>query len=348
MSTFFIPHQFVTAKRKIISVTAPTVPKTLTTYYANADVLLKGGNSEVGKQVTVILEGTENVDSMTEKMNVTWTIANTNGAPYDRTPGVANTFRWTIPASAFSNYDAAGCANYDSGTGTITGKVTITNKAAPTKGTVLPDTKSKAKYTVTKGGINGAAVCYTKSTEKNVTSATIPATVKINGVTYKVTAIANNAFANNKKITKVTIGSNVKTIGKKAFYKCTKLKTVKIGKNVTTIGSNAFYGCSKLSAVSLGSKVTTISDKAFYKCTSLTKITLPSKVKKIGKQAFYGCKKLKSITIKTTKLTKKNVGSSAFKGIYAKATIKVPKNKLTSYKKILKAKGVSSKAKIKK
>ena len=69
-------------------------------------------------------------------------------------------------------------------------------------------------------------------------------------------------------------------------------------------------------------------------------------LKKIGKQAFYGDKKLKTITIKTTMLTSKNVGSSAFKGIYAKATIKVPKSKLTSYKKILKAKGVSSKANI--
>ncbi len=38
----------------------------------------------------------------------------------------------------------------------------------------------------------------------------------------------------------------------------------------------------------------------------------------IKKLAFYGCKKLKSITISTTKLTKSNVGSNAFKGINAK------------------------------
>ena len=225
-------------------------------------------------------------------------------------------------------------------------KKTATTAQPPKKGDVVRDGKGTGNYKVT--DVTKKKVAYQTPSNKNATTISVPATVKINGVTYKVTAIANNAFANNKKITKVTIGSNVKTIGKKAFYKCTKLKTVKIGKNVTTIGSNAFYGCSKLTSVTIRSNVTTISDKAFYKCTSLTKITLPSKVKKIGKQAFYGCKKLKSITIKTTKLTKKNVGSSAFKGIYAKATIKVPKNKLTSYKKILKAKGVSSKAKIKK
>ena len=48
------------------------------------------------------------------------------------------------------------------------------------------------------------------------------------------------------------------------------------------------------------------------------------------------------------KVTSKNVGSKAFKGRYAKATKKVPKSKMIRYKKILKAKGVSSKAKIKK
>lgn len=202
----------------------------------------------------------------------------------------------------------------------------------------------KAYYKVT--DVKKKEVAYKAPSNKNVTTVSILDTVSIGGVTYKVTSIAGNAFANNTKLTKAAIGSNVKTIGKKAFYKCTKLKTVTIGKNVTTIGSNAFCGCSKLTTVRMGSKVTTVSDKAFYKCTSLTNITIPSKVKKIGKQAFYGDKKLKTITIKTTMLTSKNVGSSAFKGIYAKATIKVPKSKLTSYKKILKAKGVSSKANI--
>ena len=94
--------------------------------------------------------------------------------------------------------------------------------------------------------------------------------------------------------------------------------------------------------------VTTINAMAFYKCTKLTKITIPAKVETIGKQAFYGCKNLKNITIKTTKLTNKKIGSKAFKGIHAKATIKVPKKKLADYKKILKKKGIGAKAKIKK
>jgi hypothetical protein len=42
------------------------------------------------------------------------------------------------------------------------------------------------------------------------------------------------------------------------------------------------------------------------------------------------------------------VGSKAFKGINAKATIKVPKAKLKAYKTILKSRGIGSKVKIKK
>jgi hypothetical protein len=50
----------------------------------------------------------------------------------------------------------------------------------------------------------------------------------VNGVTYKVTSIAANALKNNKKITKVVIGSNVEKIGKSAFQGCKKLKTVHV------------------------------------------------------------------------------------------------------------------------
>lgn len=231
---------------------------------------------------------------------------------------------------------------------------------APAKGKKLTDTTSKAVFTVTKAGkvttsagtgkvtVTSGEVAYTKSTNAGATTLTIPSTVKINGITYKVTSIAANAFANNKKLTKVTMGSYVKTIGSKAFYKCTKLKTVKIGKSVTTIGASAFCGCTKLDTVSMGAKVTTISDNAFYKCTALKAITIPATVSKIGKQAFYGCKKLKTITIKTTKLSGSKVGSRAFTGIYSKATVKVPKSKYEAYKKLLKARGLGAKAVIKK
>lgn len=90
-------------------------------------------------------------------------------------------------------------------------------------------------------------------------------------------------------------------------------------------------------------KVTEIAANAFKKNKKIRKVVIPSSIEKIGKQAFYGCKNLKNITVKTTKLTKKRVGSKAFSGIHAKAAIKVPKKKLSAYRKMLKARGVAKK-----
>lgn len=179
-------------------------------------------------------------------------------------------------------------------------------------------------YRVTKAGLRGGTVQFVKTDSKS-RGIRIPSTVTIEGITYKVTSIASNAFRNNKRIVKLITGDNV-----------------------TTIGHYAFSGCTNLTAVSIRSKVNYIGNRAFYKCSKLKGVSIPSDVSKIGEKAFYGCKRLKSLNIKTTKLSTKRVGSKAFKGIYSKATIKVPKTKLVSYKKLMKQKGVSSRAKIKK
>ncbi|MCI9447562.1 MAG: leucine-rich repeat protein [Lachnospiraceae bacterium] len=174
---------------------------------------------------------------------------------------------------------------------------TVAKRKAPKKGSVLKDAASKAEYQVltvkASGGKVGGTVSYVKPTKASAKNVAVPAKITVDGATFTVTAIADMAFRNNRKLTKVTVGSNV-----------------------ATIGANAFSGC-----------------------TALTKLTIPAKVKKIGKQAFYGCKKLRSVTVKTTKLTKSSVGSNAFKGIHAKAAIKVPKSKVKTYQTIFKARG---------
>lgn len=93
--------------------------------------------------------------------------------------------------------------------------------------------------------------------------------------------------------------------------------------------------------------VVEIAAKAFKGNMKLTSVTIPADVTKIGKEAFSGCKKLKKITIKSTKL--KSVGNNAIKNINKKATIKVPKSKLSKYKKLFKSKtGFKKTMKIKK
>ena len=76
------------------------------------------------------------------------------------------------------------------------------------------------------------------------------------GVTYKVVQINDKAFKGCKKLTKVTIGNNVKKIGKEAFAQCTRLKTINMKK---------------------ASGITSIGKKAFTKIQAKAKITVPAK-----------------------------------------------------------------------
>lgn len=94
--------------------------------------------------------------------------------------------------------------------------------------------------------LNGKTVTLVKGAKK--AKVVIPATGIFNGKTYKVTAIGASAFKSNKKIKSVTIGKNVKVIGKKAFYKASKLKTVIIRSKLlksSKIGKYAFKGVKK-------------------------------------------------------------------------------------------------------
>ncbi len=148
------------------------------------------------------------------------------------------------------------------------------------KGDKIQDKASKAVYEVTKAASEsgkGGTVAYKAPADKKASSVQIPKTVTLDGVTYKVTSVAANAFKNNQSLKKVTIGANITSIGKNAFYKCGKLKTITVG---------------------------------------------------------------------TTKLTTKTVGANAFKGVYAKATVKVPAKAYSRYKKLLPSRGLGRQAKI--
>lgn len=180
-------------------------------------------------------------------------------------------------------------------------------------GTQLSAAEAGASYQVVSEDEKQPTVVYTAPADKNVKKTTVPATITVGGITYKVESVAPDAFKN-----------------------CRKLTSVKISAGVQKIGKNAFSGCSKLSSVTIGKDVTEIGDGAFANCKALKKITIPAAVTKIGKKAFNKCKKLKTVTIKTKKL--KTVGSSAFKGIAKKAVIKLPKAKKAAYKKLLKKK----------
>lgn len=129
---------------------------------------------------------------------------------------------------------------------------TLEKLAYPKAGTKY--TVAGCQYKVTKAGAEVSLI----KTNKKAKRVTIPAVIKVNGVTYKVTSIGAKAFNGNKKLTKVTIGTNIKKISNNAFYKCKSLKMVTI-KSVLltkkTASKKAFKGVNKKMVIKVPKKV---------------------------------------------------------------------------------------------
>ncbi len=181
-------------------------------------------------------------------------------------------------------------------------------------------------------------VTYSNNTKIGTAKATITGKGKYTGTltrTFAITVKKNAVYTGGNFKYRIT---NAKTNGKgsvaltgvksssarKKLKKITVASSVKIGGkkfNVTVIGSNAFQNCGKVTSAEIKANVT-----------------------EIGSKAFYNCKKLKKLTIRSTKL--KKVGKNALQKINAKASVRVPKAKLKSYKKKLKGKGQKKSVKI--
>lgn len=151
---------------------------------------------------------------------------------------------------------------------------------------------------------DGVLLSYTG----NETNVSIPDTVYY---------IADNAFKDNVKITKINLGSNLRIIGNEAFYGCTSLKEVNGGKNVSYAGAYVFYNTPFLSgnsdklltigSVLLGgnvkkelvvdSAVKMIAPYAFADNTKLKSVKATDNLSTIGEGAFYKCSALTSVEV---------------------------------------------------
>lgn len=191
-------------------------------------------------------------------------------------------------------------------------------------------------------------------------------------VTPEKTTEPANGEKGSQNVTAIKTGTRYKDSATKSWYQITKASNDKyeaaylkpVSKNTTTlkipdvikingtsiqitsVAKNACAGCKKVTKVTIGANVTKIGSKAFYQCSQLKSITIPKKVTKIDDKAFEKDRKLASITIKTTKLTKKSLGSSVFANINQNAKIIVPKAKKKSYEKILRKTGIKETVKI--
>ncbi len=302
------------------------------------------------KTLTAVNETVQLTASVTPEnasnKNVTWSSSNQAVATVDAASGL-------VTAVANGTADITATAADGSGK---TGSITITVALKPTTTSAPKDTKltdsKKNKFMVTVQGLSDgtapeAAFTGTDAKGKIVS---IPPSVTVGGVTYKVTSVGKgvlntsqkknvtsvkfgsnikkidaDAFTNSTKLKTVTLNGNLEEIGKNAFKGCTALTKIKIPAKVKTIGDFAFSGAKKLATVEIGKNVTKIGKSAFEKCTALKKITIPDKVTEIGDKAFYKNTKMTSVTI-GKKVTK--IGKQAFNGCKILKNVKVNSTKL--------------------
>ena len=85
------------------------------------------------------------------------------------------------------------------------------------------------------------AVMVFKVQDKKISKIVIPASIKIDGKTYRVVQIASGSFENCTKLSKVTIGKNITVIDKNAFRNCKKIKKIVLkGTKLSKIKKGAF------------------------------------------------------------------------------------------------------------
>ena len=87
-------------------------------------------------------------------------------------------------------------------------------------------------------------VSYQANPESTKEDVHVPDTAKVDGAKVKITKLVKNAFKDNTSLTKVTLGKNIKSIGKGAFSGCTNLKKITVkATGLKKVYKSAFKNC---------------------------------------------------------------------------------------------------------
>ena len=166
------------------------------------------------------------------------------------------------------------------------------------------------------------------------TSMDVPATVK---------ELGESAFSTCRSLENVTVPAE--TVSKKAFYFCDALKSVTLTDDVKTIGEEAFRECRSLESIEIPSSVTELGTCAFKNCFALKTAVIKGgtvKGSSVTEATFYNCTALETLvisdnatldasfnaqyskpTLKTVKIGKGEIGTSAFNGCPNLATVEL-------------------------
>ncbi len=102
----------------------------------------------------------------------------------------------------------------------------------------------------------------------------------------RAVAIADEAFALNKNITKLTLSETTRSIGADAFFGNTALTAVEIKAETVKLGRYVFGDCKALESIALNTAV--IPAHAFDGCDELEHVTIGKDVTVVGEYAFRG------------------------------------------------------------
>ncbi len=157
----------------------------------------------------------------------------------------------------------------------------------------------------------------------------IPASIEVDGETYTVTSIANEAFKDVEDVETVTLPRTLKEIGKGAFSGCKALKEVVVSETATNSKVSAVrYGKIQRVATRAAGDGMRIGERAFADCPVLASVTIPSTATTIGDNVFNNCESLKNVTCEAVNCpTVKTFGEFPI----SEATLTVPVGSLKQY-----------------
>lgn len=119
----------------------------------------------------------------------------------------------------------------------------------------------------------------------------------LDGVLYTASRDTLLVYPEGKCTPSLSIGQDVKAIGKFAFYGIDTLRRVEIPASVTRIDSSAFEMCKRLISITGAFNPVTIGGHAFFACHNLKTVNINSNVENIGTSAFARCQSLMQIDV---------------------------------------------------
>jgi len=107
----------------------------------------------------------------------------------------------------------------------------------------------------------------------------------------EVIGIAESAFKECTKLTRVAFPSGITKLEKACFFNCLSLSDIKFSSDLKSIDDEAFYNCKSLTSIDLPYKLESLGSMAFAQ-SGLKEIIIPRSVKNINENAFNDCDNL--------------------------------------------------------